>query len=81
MSCLKDQGELATGDPVFCDKCKAIFNKYSKIEDNKEQEEQIWTCEFCNSKNKVQLEPEEIPKTDAVNYILEAAAQVKDKKA
>jgi Mg-chelatase subunit ChlD len=26
------------------------------------------------------MEPEEIPKTDQVNYILEAAAQVQDKK-
>jgi len=31
MSCLKEGGELATGDPVFCTKCQAVFNKYSKI--------------------------------------------------
>jgi hypothetical protein len=80
MSCLKDNGELATGDPVFCTTCQAVFNKYSKIEENKEHEEQIWGCEFCNSKTKVCLEPEEIPKTEAVNYIIEAAAQVHDKK-
>jgi hypothetical protein len=36
MSCLKDQGELATGDPVFCSNCEAIFNKHSKIEENKQ---------------------------------------------
>lgn len=53
MSCLKDQGELATGDPLFCENCQAIFNKHSKIEENKHEEEQIWACEFCNFKNKV----------------------------
>eukprot|EP00347_Sterkiella_histriomuscorum_P018210 403346370 len=80
MECLKDQGELATGDPVFCGSCQAVLNKHSKIEDVKQNEEQIWTCEFCNAKNKVQLEPEEIPQTEAVNYMIEAAAQVYDKK-
>ena len=82
MSCLKDQSELATGDPVFCESCTAVFNKYSKIEETKMMgnEEQIWNCEFCCHKNKVQLEPEEIPKTEAVNYIVEAAAQIIDKK-
>ena len=77
MNCLKDQGELATGDPVFCTSCQAIFNKYSKIEEQKShsgEDSQVWTCEFCNTKNNVELEPEELPKTEAVNFILEAAA-------
>ena len=30
-STLKDQAEIATGDPEFCSKCKAIFNVHSKI--------------------------------------------------
>lgn len=84
MSCLKDAGELATGDPVFCSKCQAVFNKHSKVEETKDadgNESQIWNCEFCLTKNPVQLEPEELPKTDAVNFILEAAAQIHDKKA
>jgi len=59
---------------VFCTSCDAIFNLHSKIEENKQEGQQIWTCEFCNNKNKVSLEPEEIPKTEAVNYIIEAAA-------
>ena len=80
MSCLQDSSELATGDPIFCTKCKAILNKYSQIEEVKEESKQIWACEFCNEKNTVQLEEEEKPKSDTVNYIIEAAAQVKDKK-
>jgi len=79
MSVLKEESEVATGDPVFCSSCKAIFNKHSEVEETKE--EQHWTCEFCGSKNEVNMEPEEIPKSETVNYILEAAAQVHDKKA
>jgi len=41
---------------------------------------QIWKCEFCNHANEVLLDAEEIPKTEAVNYLVEAAAQVEDKK-
>ena len=38
------------------------------------------TCEFCHTSQEVSFEPEELPKTNAVNYILEAAAQVHEKK-
>lgn len=74
MNTLKeDQVALATGDPVFCKECKAIFNVHSKIvEESKEQ--QVWQCEFCNNKNEVELEEEEIPSADTINYVLEAAA-------
>ena len=41
---------------------------------------QVWKCEFCNTDNTVSLEEEEKPQTKAVNYILEAAAQIQDKK-
>ena len=80
MSCLKDQDELATGDPVFCSKCEALFNKYSTIEESKGEEAQSWICEFCDNVNKVSIEAEEMPKTDKVNFMLEAKAQVEDKK-
>lgn len=50
---------MATGDPVFCSKCQAVFNKHSKI--TEKMGSQIWDCEFCMAKNPVQLEPEEIP--------------------
>lgn len=74
-STLKDKAELATGDPTFCQHCQAVLNLYSKIEEIKEgDEKQIWTCEFCLTKNEVCLEDEEKPQSGAVNYIVEAAA-------
>ena len=74
LSCLKDDSELATGDPLYCTSCKAVFNKHSKVEESKHDEDQIWICEFCNHNNKVRLDTEEIPKSEAVNYIIEAAS-------
>ena len=71
--------ELATGDPFFCKGCKAIFSKFSKI--TQVEQKPFWFCEFCNTKNEVDLEEEEIPKTDTVNYIVEAAPSANAKKA
>ena len=51
LSCLKEGAELATGDPELCKKCKAAFNKDSKIIVVEEQ--QRWYCEFCNYANDV----------------------------
>ena len=76
-STLKTAAELATGDPTICEKCGAVFNMHSKVEET--EDGQIWQCEFCLTKNKVDLEEEEKPKSKAVNYVMEAAAQVLDK--
>jgi hypothetical protein len=83
MATLKDGVEIASGDPVFCQNCQAAFSMFSKIEDTKDNEgnaQQVWSCEFCSFRNDVCFEEEELPKSQAINYILEAAAQVNDKK-
>lgn len=71
---LQDRGELAAGDAVFCTSCKAVFNKNSALETRGDQ--QIWRCEFCNTENEVQVDPEEMPSSEQTTYLLEAAAQV-----
>lgn len=65
LSTLNEAGELATGDPVFCTKCNAAFNIYSKLENEPiiGSKNQIWKCEFCYNDNLVFIEPEEIPKS------------------
>jgi len=40
----------------------------------------LWSCEFCNHENEIFVDEEEIPKVNEVNYLVEAAAQVQDKK-
>ena len=60
MSCLKDSTyEIATGDPIECTNCKGIFNMYSTV--TEAEGKQLWTCEFCNHNNYVDVDPEEKP--------------------
>ena len=101
LKCLKEDAELAAGDPVFCEHCKAVFNMYSKLgepkEENKleeikeeededdgvnnmENEDQLWICEFCDHKNVISLEKEEIPSKNAMNYIIDNEEVTSDKK-
>ena len=63
-----------TGDAEFCSNCKAVYNKTSVIVE--EEGKQIWTCEFCDTKNEVNIDEEEIPQSNEVTYLLEAAAQI-----
>jgi Mg-chelatase subunit ChlD len=46
------------------------MNKYSTYVQSASQ---TWNCEFCNKANSIQIEAEEVPKTETVSYILEAA--------
>jgi hypothetical protein len=47
-----------------------VLNYKSTVIDNK-----IWKCEFCNKENNVCImDEEEMPKTEAVSYLIEAAA-------
>lgn len=78
LDCLNNKTEIATGDPELCQGCSGVLNFKSQVKDV--NNEQVWKCEFCNHDNKVMLDEEEIPKTEAVSYLVEAAAQVEDKK-
>lgn len=74
LDCLQNKVQLVTGDAEFCSNCKAVYNKTSvivEVEGN-----QIWACEFCGTKNEVNIGEEEIPQSNEVTYLLEAAAQV-----
>jgi hypothetical protein len=44
------------------------------------KESRLWKCEFCYYDNEIFIDDEEIPKNNEVNYLVEAAAQVHDKK-
>lgn len=70
---LSKQNALATGDPIFCELCNAIFNSYSKLNDLNGH--QVWECEFCEHPNIVHLEPEEIPTESKLVYVLETPEQ------
>ena len=71
---------MATGDPVICEKCKAVLNSDSVLKPIMGKESRLWKCEFCYSENEIFIDDEEIPKNNEVNYLVEAAAQIQDKK-
>lgn len=48
-------------------------------EDVYDEGEELWKCEYCYYKNAVNIEKEEIPTEDAVNYVLEVDEAQKDK--
>ena len=78
LDCLVNEGEVATGDAVLCQECSAVFSKFSSVTLEGEEDlfPTIWTCEFCNSKNKVMIDDEEVPKQNEMTYLIEAAPQV-----
>ena len=39
----------------------------------------IWVCEFCEYKNQIQIEKEEIPVTEDVVYLIQSAHEVQAK--
>ena len=45
-------------------------------EEGKESSSQLWKCEFCDTENIVNLEEEEIPKEETLDYILMSPDQV-----
>jgi len=67
---LSDKIGYATGDPTFCKNCNSILNANSKLTWDKETEESTWVCEFCNFANKLQIEKEEVPKSNQMDYFI-----------
>lgn len=76
---LKQAVVIATGDPVVCTSCKAIFSMYSGINEE-EDGRQMWKCEFCDVYNEVNVDAEEIPRGQMVDYMLMSSSQVIEEK-
>ncbi|XP_077998423.1 circularly permutated Ras protein 1-like isoform X2 [Glandiceps talaboti] len=72
---LENEPEVVTGDPVFCKQCQAILSAMSELKASEEKDTSAtWKCEFCDFENKdLDVDREEIPKTDQVDFILEPA--------
>lgn len=62
---------MHAGDPQECSRCSAILSKISRLE--REGDQMIWTCEFCETRNVLDIEEEERPVDTDVTYMLEPA--------
>lgn len=72
----KDGFDCATGDPVFCSniQCKSVFSHLSELAgEPNDDDERLWKCEFCGNNNKVDIVDDEIPRKEAMDYLLEPA--------
>jgi Sec23/Sec24 zinc finger/Sec23/Sec24 trunk domain len=72
---LKEAVVMATGDPIFCKKCSAAFNLYSRVNEINENQ-QLWICEFCSNGNEISIDTEEIPRGKMLDYMLMSSSQV-----
>ena len=68
------------GDAILC-QCGAVFNQLSELKAVEEGEtsstvqqfnvgDKVWTCEFCGAKRTVELEEEERPSAESLDFIL-----------
>lgn len=71
MKDLDQMDNVATGDPVYCDKCQVVL---SCVSDTKQDGDKLlWKCEFCGHENvSTEVREEEIPKADTIDYALSA---------
>ncbi|CAG9333239.1 unnamed protein product [Blepharisma stoltei] len=77
--CMEELGKVndfATGEPIFCHNCNALFNSFSKLLPLEESEEQVWICEFCSFENRIHVEQEEVPTQSKLVYVIESPQQV-----
>ncbi|KAH3747910.1 hypothetical protein DPMN_182345 [Dreissena polymorpha] len=64
---------MHAGDPQPCSSCGAILSNISKLETQEGDGNEVWTCEFCSTRNIVDIVPEEIPAQADVTFMLEPA--------
>jgi len=76
---------IATGDPYTCGnpKCKVILTEKDKLisQDNDgkcDEEQRIWKCSFCGHRNIIEIDEEEMPKGETIDYIIEPASDEKN---
>lgn len=68
LSTLASNAELIPGDACLCKSCSAVFSSHSTLDANG-----AWVCEFCNAANHAQLDDEEKPKNETVEFLVEPA--------
>lgn len=70
---LETEGQMMTGDPIFCVGCGVAFNATSTLLNKTE-----WNCEFCTTLNHVNLDEEEMPQNETLDYLLEPSKEISE---
>ncbi|XP_071839226.1 circularly permutated Ras protein 1-like [Apostichopus japonicus] len=68
---LENDPKIMTGNAVSCCKCPAILSHISTVTPSSsgDTSKQTWTCDFCDTKNEVDVSDEEIPKESQVDFL------------
>ncbi|XP_071839229.1 circularly permutated Ras protein 1-like isoform X2 [Apostichopus japonicus] len=74
---LENDPKIMTGDAVSCCKCPAILSHVSTVTPSSsgDTSKQTWTCDFCDTKNEVDVSDEEIPKESQVDFLEVASSE------
>ncbi|KAL4233133.1 hypothetical protein ACF0H5_007818 [Mactra antiquata] len=62
---------MHAGDPQSCTQCGAILSALSELK--QEDDTKVWCCEFCDTRNILDIEDEEKPNNSDVTFMLEPA--------
>ncbi|CAD8204307.1 unnamed protein product [Paramecium octaurelia] len=72
----QDQDQVVhQGDPLYCQNCKGILNKYSILSlFNKSGSclQLSWDCEFCTHLNEIQIQDGDIPEKEEALYLIQS---------
>jgi len=70
LASLAEKIDFATGDPTQCKNCGCFLSACSEKSIVKEGSDTVWNCEFCAFKNKIILDPAEMPKNATMTHVL-----------
>ncbi|KAL5473515.1 hypothetical protein EMCRGX_G028006 [Ephydatia muelleri] len=84
---LTEPSNVHAGDAVTCanSNCTAVLSFVSKVTtpvaDGSDQGNKVWVCEFCGTKNSIDIVPEEIPTSPDTTYLLAPPPAVESDKS
>ncbi|EFA75947.1 type A von Willebrand factor domain-containing protein [Heterostelium album PN500] len=84
---LSNEPTIATGDPLHCKGCDVIYSHINNFTEVKNPDgttakniptgggvkDGVWTCEFCGEPTPFNLDSQEIPTSNIIDYVLEPA--------
>lgn len=71
---LVQDSQVHSGECTQCKGCEAALSHYSRL--CGPESARVWKCEFCGVENAVDLDDEELPTSETVDYILKPAPAV-----
>lgn len=75
----EEKAERADKPEDFKEEMDENGNNLDVEEEPYDEDDKIWTCEYCYHRNVISIEKEEIPTAESLNYVLEIDESTKKK--